>query len=221
MIFQSPLFTTHPTFQLIKSMLLDFFNGHAVDHIPLMGLEGVIAVTAGPMRGDADAADGAPTSSLPRVHLRVYTTKLFATQSRLPRVELTEMGPAIDFSIRRTQFAQPDVLAMALKRPKLAKSDVEKGLGRKRKNIETDGMGDLVGRVHLGKQDLTNLQSRKMKGLKEKWPRKGDDADDVETASRVSGGGEGRGRAVRAQKVAAKVAAANAADGAGGDDMEE
>ncbi len=35
-----------------------------------------------------------------------------------------------------------------------------------KKNIETDIVGDKIGRIHLGKQDLTELQTRKMKGLK-------------------------------------------------------
>jgi len=35
-----------------------------------------------------------------------------------------------------------------------------------KKNIETDLIGDKVGRIHIGKQDLGNLQTRKMKGLK-------------------------------------------------------
>ena len=32
--------------------------------------------------------------------------------------------------------------------------------------METDLIGDQVGRIHLGKQDLSGLQTRKMKGLK-------------------------------------------------------
>lgn len=59
-----------------------------------------------------------------------------------------------------------------MKRPKLKKQDVEKGLGKKRKNIEVDEMGDVRGRVHVGKQELGKLQVRKMKGLKEDKPRK-------------------------------------------------
>jgi ribosome production factor 2 len=37
---------------------------------------------------------------------------------------------------------------------------------RSKKNIETDIIGDKVGRIHLGKQDLNDMQTRKMKGLK-------------------------------------------------------
>ena len=45
--------------------------------------------------------------------------------------------------------------------------------------METDIVGDKIGRIHLGRQDLGELQTRKMKGLKR--PR--DDFDrDVESS---------------------------------------
>ncbi|KAK8843952.1 hypothetical protein IAR55_006744 [Kwoniella newhampshirensis] len=160
MVFHSDLFDTHPTYQQLKSHLLDFYNGHHLTEIPLLNtLEHVISITAGPI------SDATP---LPLVHFRVYTVKLLASGSRVPRLQLTEMGPSIDFSVRRVQTADEDMMKAALKRPKLAKSDVEKGLGKKRKNIETDEMGDKVGRIHLAKQDLAKMQGRKMKGLKVK-----------------------------------------------------
>lgn len=37
---------------------------------------------------------------------------------------------------------------------------------KQKKNIETDIVGDKMGRIHLGRQDLGNLQTRKMRGLK-------------------------------------------------------
>jgi ribosome production factor 2 len=161
MVFHSDLFDTHPTFQQLKSYLLDMYNAHHETGIPLMDVEHVIAVTAGPVTGSLD--EGAP---LPKVHVRGYTIKLLASGSKVPRVQLTEMGPSLDMSIRRVQAADPDVLKMAMKRPKVAKKDVESGLGKKRKNIETDAMGDKVGRIHVGKQDLGKLETRKMKSLK-------------------------------------------------------
>jgi len=161
MVFHSDLFDTHPTFQHLKSYLLDMYNAHHETGIPLMDIEHVISVTAGPTTGSLE--DGAP---LPKVHIRVYTIKLLASGSKVPRVQLTEMGPSLDLTIRRTQAADPDVLKLAMKRPKIAKKDVESGLGKKRKNIETDAMGDKVGRIHIGKQDLSKLETRKMKSLK-------------------------------------------------------
>jgi len=75
------------------------------------------------------------------------------------------MGPNFDFKVRRRQEADADVLKQALRRPKVAKKDVEKGLGKKRKNIETDDMGDKVGRIHLGKQEFGKLQYVRLSSL--------------------------------------------------------
>lgn len=65
----------------------------------------------------------------------------------------------MDFRIGRSQ--QPDEAALkeAMKKTKL-------GEEKTKKNISTDIMGDKMGRIHLGKQDLSDLQTRKMKGLK-------------------------------------------------------
>lgn len=161
MVFNGDLFDTHPTFVHLKSILLDMYQAHHEEGIPLMALEHVISVTCGPVTGDLE--NGA---ALPKVHLRTYTVKLLSSGSRVPRVQLTEMGPSMDFSMRREATADPEMMKAALKRPRVAKKDVESGLGKKRKNIETDDMGDKVGRIHIGKQDLSKLQSRKMKSLK-------------------------------------------------------
>ena len=48
-------------------------------------------------------------------------------------------------------------------------------------------MGDKVGRIHMGKQDLGELQTRKMKGLKRS---RGDDDTDA-AAMDVDDGAEG------------------------------
>lgn len=37
---------------------------------------------------------------------------------------------------------------------------------KKTKNIERDELGDEYGRIHMQKQDLSQLETRKMKGLK-------------------------------------------------------
>lgn len=65
----------------------------------------------------------------------------------------------MDFRIGRSQ--QPDEAAWkeAMKKPKGGEEKIKK-------NISTDIMGDKMGRIHIGKQDLSDLQTRKMKGLK-------------------------------------------------------
>ncbi|KAI0328072.1 Brix-domain-containing protein [Cubamyces sp. BRFM 1775] len=175
--FASELFDTHPRFVQLKSMLMDFFNGEVIDQICLAGVEHVISISLGPtppslnaatttLQASSSAAPSENPASLPKVHIRGYTIRLLKSGTRVPRVELTPMGPFIDLTLRRHQEADPELLKQAMKRPKLRKQEVEKGLGKKRKNLEVDEMGDLRGRIHVGKQDLSKLQTRKMKGLK-------------------------------------------------------
>jgi ribosome production factor 2 len=149
-------------------MLIDFFNGEEIDSICLPGLEHVISVSCAPTpeslnnataiaystrpmpSGSADSVED--TSNLPKVHIRTYTTKFLASGTRIPRVELTPMGPSLDLVLRRHQPADAEPLKQGMKRPKLKKADVEKGSGKKRKNMEVDEMGDLRERVHVGKR---------------------------------------------------------------------
>ncbi|OJA21231.1 hypothetical protein AZE42_07991 [Rhizopogon vesiculosus] len=186
MHFASELFDTHPRFIQLKSLLMDLFNGEVIESICLPGLEHVISVTlspapslqtANPILGESQDED---LQNLPKVHIRTYTVKLLPSGTRIPRVELTEMGPFIDLSLRRHQDADPEMWKAAMRRPKLKKQDLEKGLGKKRKNMEVDEMGDLRGRVHIAKQDLGKLQTRKMKGLKSVPGEEDGDSQDSE-----------------------------------------
>ncbi|KAK0557226.1 rRNA-binding ribosome biosynthesis protein rpf2 [Tilletia horrida] len=115
------------------------------------------------------------------IHFRVYTVSLLASGTRLPRVELTECGPRFTFVLRRRKPALPDLLKASLKRPKTALEKNTQGKqGTKRKNLDTDEMGDLVGQIHVGKQDLSKLQTRKMAGLKKGRDEVDDDDDEDE-----------------------------------------
>ncbi|KAF9011859.1 Brix-domain-containing protein [Cyathus striatus] len=188
--FASELFDSHPRFMQLKSMLIDFFNGEEIDAICLPGLEHVISVSLAPTPTTLNTASASTdlaienTESLPKVHIRAYTTKLMSSGTRIPRVELIPMGPSIDLVLRRHQAADPEMWKLATKKPKIKKKDVESGLGKKRKNLEVDEMGDLRGRIHVGKQDLHKLQTRKMKGLKKGMFDDQDEAGDEKEGSR-------------------------------------
>lgn len=145
--FESP---TQTKYTLAKSMLLDFFRGQETNEVDVEGLQYLISISAG------EEEEGKPA---PPVHVRMYLIKTKRSGQKMPRVEVEEMGPRIDFTLGRERFPDPDMLKEALKKPK--------GIEPKtKKNINMDIMGDKVGKIHVGKQDFSTLQTRKMKGLK-------------------------------------------------------
>ncbi|PFH57249.1 hypothetical protein XA68_15320 [Ophiocordyceps unilateralis] len=158
--FESPI---PNEYTLAKSMLLDFFSGETLDKIDVQGLQYIVSVTA----EDAAAAD---TGSKPSISLRIYLIRTKRSGQRLPRVEVEEMGPRMDFRPGRMQEADSSRLKEALRKPRGTEE-------RTKKNISTNAMGDKIGRVHLGTQDLSQLQTRKMKGLKRS---RDDDAEAVD-----------------------------------------
>ena len=89
----------------------------------------------------------------------MYLIKTKKSGQKLPRVEVEEMGPRIDFRVGRMKEAEEAMLKEAMRKARTT-------LERPKKNVSTDIIGDKVGRIHLGKQDLGELQTRKMKGLK-------------------------------------------------------
>lgn len=160
--FNGSVFETHPVYQHIKSLFLDMFRGDTTDLQDVAGLQYIISITAG------DYEEGQP---LPQVHFRVYTLKTFKSNQKVPRVELNEIGPRLDFAVGRREAPAAEMEKEAMKKPKQLQQKTVK-------NVETDLMGDKFGRVHVGKQDLNNLQTRKMKGLKKRYDQVDEDFDD-------------------------------------------
>ncbi|ORX70264.1 Brix-domain-containing protein [Linderina pennispora] len=152
MVFNGEAFGTDPQLVRLKSILLDFFRGEDADMVSLKGLEYVITVTAGPAGANGETG---------LVFFRAYTTQLKKSGVRQPRVELEEMGPALDLRVRRVRQPAEDMWKQACKVPKELKQV-------KVKNISRDGLGDKYGRIHLGKQDINKIQTRKVKALKKK-----------------------------------------------------
>lgn len=146
--FESPI---PNEYTLAKSFFTDFFKGEPADKVDVEGLQYLISISV------RDTVDG--EESKPKIHLRAYLIKTKRSGQRLPRVEVEEMGPRMDFRVGRIQEAEEALNKEAMKR---ARTSAE----RPKKNISTDIVGDKVGRIHVGKQDLKELQTRKMKGLK-------------------------------------------------------
>ena len=162
-------------FRTLRSLFLDLFQGEEIPSVDVAGLQTVLMIAAGESANSTNIDNPA---NKPVVHLRWYkveTTR--STSPKIPRVELDPVGPTFDFRVGRIREADASIMKEAMKhgrRPNEAKS---------KKNVEMDLVGDKIGRVHLGKQDLSQLQTRKMKGLK----RSHAELDDAATNGDVNG----------------------------------
>lgn len=143
LLFVGETFEQDHEMKRLKNLFIDFFRGPVVDNIRLDGLEHVFMFTA---------TDG-------KILFRTYKILLKKSGHRIPRVELEEMGPSIDFVVRRTKLASDDLFKKSRKKP-------TENVPKKKKNISHDAFGSKLGRIHMTKQDLDTLQLRKMKGLK-------------------------------------------------------
>ncbi|KAI6812265.1 Brix-domain-containing protein [Hortaea werneckii] len=152
-------------FTAAKSVLLDLFKGQDVPTVDVEGLQYMIHFSV-------DEPQGQDAVTKPQIHMRCYLLRTKRQpNSTTPRVELEEMGPRIDFRVGRVKQADPDMLKEAMRKPKGQEP-------KTKKNVDTDIIGDKVGRIHLGKQDLGQLQTRKMKGLKRSRDVESDDGDE-------------------------------------------
>lgn len=104
--FDSP---TANAYTLAKSLLLDFFKGEDVDNVDVEGLQYMVHISV------AEEVENAPA---PKIHLRCYMIKTKKSGQSLPRVEVEEMGPRIDFRVGRIREADVDMMKEALKKPK-------------------------------------------------------------------------------------------------------
>jgi ribosome production factor 2 len=112
--FSGPQFADEsPTsnFALAKSLFMDFFRGEDASALDVEGLQLLITFTAAEIE-----IEGAGSKEM--VYMRVWRIVTKKSGQKLPRVELEEMGPRIDFRIGRTQFAEEGILKEALKKGK-------------------------------------------------------------------------------------------------------
>jgi len=136
--------TTNIEMQRLKSLLLDFFRGPEVTNVRLAGIEHSIQFVA----------------IENKVYMRSYKMLLKKSGTKVPRIELEEIGPSIEWSLRRTQLASDDLMKEACRHVKNVHKE------KKVKNISNDAFGTKMGKVHVTAQEIGTIQTRKIKGLK-------------------------------------------------------
>ncbi|KAK7076414.1 rRNA-binding ribosome biosynthesis protein rpf2 [Halocaridina rubra] len=143
MVFCGSDFEDVTEFQKLKNYLIDFFRGVEATDVRLQGFEHALLFTV--IQGN--------------VLIRSYRILLKKSGTKVPRVELEEIGPSMTLVLRRTRFASDDLMKRACKQPKQLKT-------KKVKNKSKDVFGTKFGRVHMTKQDISKLQTRKVKALR-------------------------------------------------------
>lgn len=96
-------------YTLAKSVLTDLFKGPDVQRVDVEGLQYMIHFSV-------DEAEGEGVK--PIIHMRCYLLKTKKSGTNVPRVEVEEMGPRIDFRVGRMKEADADAWKEAMKRPK-------------------------------------------------------------------------------------------------------
>lgn len=144
-VFQGSQFETNDDFGKFKSMILDYFRGEILDKINLAGVDRLIVCSA----------------HKDKIYFRHYGVLLKNSGTKYPRVELELAGPSMDLKIRRVRSAPSDLQRLAMHKPRGQKSS-------KRKNMEKGQFGDKMARVHLGRQDFSEISLAKLKGLKKR-----------------------------------------------------
>eukprot|EP00127_Corallochytrium_limacisporum_P002285 Clim_evm73s109 gene=Clim_evmTU73s109 len=150
-------FENNEKHRMLKNMILDIYRGEEVTSLALQGLSHIFCLTA----FDEN-----------RVIFQTMRIVLKKSGTRIPRVEVENIGPNFDIVFRRHRVAPDDLAREALKQP-------AKKSAASRKNKEVDAMGAAAGRLYVNKQNLGKMQTRKMKGLKRKHTEE-DDASDNE-----------------------------------------
>lgn len=104
--FESP---TPNAYTVAKSIFVDFFRGAETQKIDVSGLQLLISFFAG--------EDG-PEGQSAQIHMRCWKIVTKKSGQKVPRVEVEEIGPRIDFRIGRIKEADAAMRKEAMKRAK-------------------------------------------------------------------------------------------------------
>src|SRR5271170_5672282 len=114
MMFCGALFDMHPRYQHFKNLMMDFFRGQTIEKMEIDGLQHIICLFVGEQSHNITSTT---TDDLPPILFRVYVIQSRRiVGSKIPRIELEEMGPRMDFKLRRWLEASEEMMSMALKK---------------------------------------------------------------------------------------------------------
>ena len=146
-LFAGEEFDSNEDYKSLQNFFLDYFHGMKVDKVNLFSLSPLICVAVHEKK----------------VYFRHYAMVLTKTGSKLPHVRLEEVGPHIDLIYRRRNEVNTDLKKQAMKQPKY-----DPAAPKLHKNIEEGFMDDKVGILHMPKQQLGQMATRRFKGMQKR-----------------------------------------------------
>lgn len=172
-LFQGSSFETNEGMKRTKSLLLDFFSGPRPQKVMLQGLDQLVVCSA--IEGETSSAASTATGVL----VKRFRMKMAKSGSKLPHVDLEEIGPSFKMELDRTKDPDRERWKQAIKVPKETKI-------KKVKNISKDSMGKRKAKIHVGMVDYNQIHTAfhgeaKAKKLKEDL-KEGDKAATQQTA---------------------------------------
>lgn len=171
-VFEGGEFSTDPAFQRLKNVLVDYFRGSNEAEINLDGCDRVLFFSL--RSGNGEDACVAPstdcyTNKPPTekgntvLCMRHFAIKKPSAAAGVPKsiknVQLYDIGPNFDFEVRRISFATPQEFKVACRIPR----EVRATMHSTEQNVQSDGLQNLRGQLHVGKQDVSELNLRRFK----------------------------------------------------------
>lgn len=163
MLFLGDLWQQDSNCKKMQNLLIDFYRGDVVNKLVVSGIDHLMVFVASQPQDTDNANPNINNDPKLIIHQHTYFCKLKKNPndptSKVPIPYLLPCGPDMTLQVRRTQFAQPDLWKLSLKQPQGLKK-------KKKKNQTTNLFGEVIGRLHIERQDVDKMGGRKSKALR-------------------------------------------------------
>eukprot|EP00759_Apiculatamorpha_spiralis_P011258 PhF_6_TR18663/c0_g1_i1/m.27281/K14847/RPF2; ribosome production factor 2 len=158
MFFVGPEFD-FPIFDRVRNLLIDFFGGSPVENLNASGFDRAICVSL-VCKTELTSYDIPAESeiiSFPENSVVLHITHVALRGSGASMEVVPDSTTKLEFGLRRVKFAPNTAFAKACKQAPTGKGDT---------NVSRDGLGNVRGQLHVGKQDVSQITKRRFKRVR-------------------------------------------------------
>ncbi|EPY39341.1 ribosome production factor 2 [Angomonas deanei] len=186
-VFEGVEFTSDPAMVRLKNLLTDFFHGSNETEINLDGCDRVLHFSLRSSNGtdtvvspSTDTYTNKPPAEKGNTILcmRHYVVEKPSAASgvskNIKNISLHEIGPNFDLELRRVSFATPQEFKVASRVPKETLASMRSTA----ENVTTDGTHSLRGQLHVGTQNVDQLNLRRFKAHRKRTSAEVNEGDE-------------------------------------------